>query len=101
MKKSYLTLNDKLKDSSNYADASGMRFFIDSQKDADMLYGKIRRLTGRDEIRKKAIKIIVKKKLNIPDNLLSTWEDPASTEHSDFSNNDRYVTIGEEDLAKI
>jgi hypothetical protein len=86
MAQSYLTDKQKLNDIASYADQENKRFGIWTQKDADMLFGKIRRLTGRDNIRRNAIAIITRKKLKIPDNLLSTWEDPVQEEFSTETN---------------
>lgn len=84
MAKSYLNNSQENLELEDYCDKKNKRFPIKSQKDADQLFGKIRRLTGRDEIRKNAIKIIVRKRLNIPDSLLDSWDDVAMSDNSEF-----------------
>ncbi|HNC59271.1 MAG TPA: hypothetical protein PLP33_27840 [Leptospiraceae bacterium] len=74
--KSYLNEAHKIKnDYEDYADPVNKRFYISTSKDLESIISKIRRLSGRDEIRKNAIKIAVRKRLNIPDSLLGTWSD--------------------------
>lgn len=83
-------LNVKQEDLNDYADKEGKKFLITDQKSVEQLFGKIRRLKGRDEIRKEAIKIVVRKRLDLSDSLLSPWEDPIEeTEEEDL------VTISE------
>ena len=79
MPKSFLNENQKLADLENYADPVNKRFRLDTANDVKMLLGKIRRLTGRDEIRKAAIKIAVRKHLDISP-LLDEWKDVLSNE---------------------
>lgn len=78
MKKDYLTKREKDEDLSSFVDKVNKRFKLESQKDVDQLHGKIRRLSGRDELRKEAIKIVVKKRLNLSEALLQPWEDKES-----------------------
>ena len=95
MDKSYLNEKHKVSDIADFADPKNKRFYIGNQKDADQLFGKIRRITGRDEIRKNAIKIIVRKRLGLPDNLLVTWPDPidnSATQNKFSSNGDEYMS---------
>lgn len=84
-------LNIKQEDLSEYADKENKRFRLQTQKDVDQLFGKIRRVKGRDEIRKEAIKIVVQKRLDLSDSLLSPWEDPI--EETEESSADELVTI--------
>ncbi len=84
MKKDFLNKSQEDKQLEFMADPKNRRFLLESQKDVDQLFGKIRRLKGRNDIRKNAIKIAVKLRLNI-DPLLDEWDDIEKETESNFS----------------
>lgn len=82
----------------DYADKANKRFAIRNQDDVDKLVGKIRRVKGRDDIRLEAIKIIIKKRLNIPHGFLYKWDDAESEDATMSISTRRYVTKEERDV---
>lgn len=82
MNKNYLNKSQEDKQLEFMADPKNRRFLLENQDDVNKLFGKIRRLKGRNEIRKNAIKIAVKLRLNI-DPLLDSWDDVGREDSSD------------------